>query len=255
MYLDTTHNGYEASQAFRHAYSIPVPIEFVSVWETVASVGWTFKHFLFSSSNRIVRHFRYALALDEHRIEFMPNPRRDHPKGPHTVNHGPGWETEVIEDDFEYHLDKPTDNVGGGSNQSNDIHTLANPSFQWMVSEVLRNAPYVLFRPDAFGPEKGFSALTITKTDLVPKPARSQVPSTFRRAATSDPSPALTTRSLPFGNASDGSAALNEMEVEEEQMVVVVEQIDPAADANAPMTDQVVEGPVWLNLEYIPFSQ
>lgn len=266
MYLDTTYKGYEAARACRHAYSIPVPIEFVGVWETVASVGWTFKHFPFSGSNGIVRRFRHALALDEHRIEFMPNPWHNHSEDPSPAKHGPGWETEVIEDDFEYHFDKPTDrkevwfagchaDVGGGSNRSNGIHTLANPSFQWMVSEVLKHAPYVLFRPDAFEPENGFSALTVTKTDLVPKPAHSLALSTLRRAPTTDPSPARTTKPLPFVNASEDSATLNAMEVEEEQTVVVVEQTDPEADANAPMNDQLVEGLVWLILEYIPFSK
>ncbi|KAG9041512.1 hypothetical protein FS837_012180 [Tulasnella sp. UAMH 9824] len=248
-------------------YSTPVPIAFVGVWETVASAGWTFKHFPFASSNGIIRRFRHALALDEHRVEFLPNPwHSGSVQDFYALKHDPPWETEVFEDDFAYHLGKPTDvkevwfagrraDVGGGSSRRADIHSLANPSFQWMVSEVLRHSPYVLFRSNAFEDKNGFSALIITKTDLIPKPARPHIPSTLRLDATTEPPPSPTPKPLPLAKATGASAALNGREVEEEQTVVVVEQTDPEADANAPMNDQLVKGLMWLVLEYIPMSQ
>ncbi|KAG8910178.1 hypothetical protein FRC00_008728 [Tulasnella sp. 408] len=172
------------------------------------------------------------------------------------------------EDDFEYHLGEPTDvkevwfagchaDVGGGSTPNNNIHTLANPSLQWMVSEVLKHAPYVLFRPDAFTYDKAFSTLTVTKTDLSPKPARPRIPSSFRRAASGkNPSPSPTPTPLPpLTAATAGSSTLNGMDVEDEQTVVSVEQTEPETDANAPKNDQLVKKPVWLLLEYIPIFQ
>ncbi|KIO29790.1 hypothetical protein M407DRAFT_21039 [Tulasnella calospora MUT 4182] len=310
-YLDDTPKGRKVAQAFKRAFSIPVPIEFVGVWDTVASVGWTFKHLPFTDSNTIIRRFRHALALDEHRVEFMPNPWHNPSKDPNAAKHDPDSGTAVIgtahesklpgtvrgwlslpktvfrtifmlgpvdaggddtldndtEDDFEYHLGVPTDvqevwfagchsDVGGGSTVNNDIHTLANPSLKWMVSEVLKHAPYVLFRPDAFTYDRAFSTLTVTKTDLAPKPARPRIPSTFRRA-TKDASPSPASSPLPPATAATaGSSTLNGMDVEEdEQTVVAVEQTEPDVDANAPKHDQLVKKPVWLVLEYIPIFQ
>ncbi|KIO16314.1 hypothetical protein M407DRAFT_86155 [Tulasnella calospora MUT 4182] len=261
-YLDHTPKGRKVAQAFKRAFSISVPIEFVGVWDTVASVGWTFKHLPFTDSNTIIRRFRHALALDEHRVEFMPNPWHVPSKDPNAAEHDPDSGTAMIstahksrlpgtvrgwlsfpkqvfrtlfmldpvdaggddasvfmlhpvdaggddtldndtKEDFEYHFGVPTDvqevwfagchaDVGGGSTQNNNIHTLANPSLQWMVSEVLKHAPYVLFRPDAFTYDRAFSTYT---------------------------------------------------------------QNDPKTDANAPKNDQLVKKPVWLILEYIPIFQ
>ncbi|KAG8930843.1 hypothetical protein FRC01_002187 [Tulasnella sp. 417] len=251
---------------FRRNYSIPVPIEFVGVWETVASVGWIFKHLPFASSNTITRRFRHAIALDEHRMEFKPNPWHSHSGDLSEAKHDPDWQTAIIEDDLEYHLGKPTDfkevwfagchsDVGGGSSRNNDIHTLANSSFQWMVSEVLRYAPYVLFRPDASQYENGFSALTVTKTDLIPKPARSRIPVSFRRVATRCPSPSSAPEYLNLLNNTADPITLNGTAAEEEQTVIVVEQTEPETDANVPMNNQFIKRLVWLILEYIPTSQ
>ncbi|KAG8976656.1 hypothetical protein FRB90_009100 [Tulasnella sp. 427] len=177
------------------------------------------------------------------------------------------------DDDYEYHFGRATDvkevwfagchsDVGGGSTRNNDIHTLANPSLQWMVSEVLKYAPFVLFRPDAFTYDKAFSTYTITKSDLVPKAARPRIPSAFLRAgaspgenplaASAPPTPSASPNPLP-GTA--GSAPLNGATHDEEQKIVSVEQTDPETDANAPKNDQLVKKPVWLILEYIPIFQ
>ncbi|KAG9033978.1 hypothetical protein FS837_002309 [Tulasnella sp. UAMH 9824] len=312
-YLDDTDKGKIVAGAFKRAFSIPVPIEFVGVWDTVASVGWTFKHLPFTDSNTIIRRFRHALALDEHRVEFMPNPWHNPSKNPNAAKHDPDRGTAIVgaanasklpgtvrgwlslpkqvvssifmrksvdaggddtlendtEDDFEYHLGKPTDvqevwfagchaDVGGGSTPNNEIHTLANPSLQWMVSEVIKHAPYILFRPDAFTYDKAFSTLTVTKTDLSPKPARPRIPSTFRRATAGNPAPSPSptpTPLPPLTAATVGSSTLNGTDVEDEQTVVSVEQTEPEKDANAPKNDQLVKKPVWLLLEYIPIFQ
>ncbi|KAG8909571.1 hypothetical protein FRC00_009860 [Tulasnella sp. 408] len=70
-------------------------------------------------------------------------------------------------EDWKYHGGKPTSvrevwfagchaDVGGGSTPNNRTHALANPSLQWMVSEVLKYAPDVLFRLDAFTHDNAF---------------------------------------------------------------------------------------------------
>ena len=40
--------------------------------DTVGSVGLVPKHLPFSGSNNAILHFRHALALDEHRVKFIP---------------------------------------------------------------------------------------------------------------------------------------------------------------------------------------
>ncbi|KAG8894665.1 hypothetical protein FRC01_012832, partial [Tulasnella sp. 417] len=295
-YLDDTPEGKQIARGFKRAFSISVPIEFVGVWDTVASVGCTFKHLPFTDSNTIIRRFRHALALDEHRVQFMPNPwhkpspdpkaAKDDPDGgtaifgaargfklPGTVR---GWLSLPGDDtmendtdyDFEYHSGWKTDvqevwfagchsDVGGGSTPNNDIHTLANPSLQWMISEVLKHAPYVLFRPDAFTYDKAFSTLTVTKTDLRPKPARPRIPSTFRRAPGAKDAAlwAVSTPIPPNTAPTADSSTLDWVDFEEGQTVVAVEQTEPATDANAPKNDKLVQKPIWLVLEYIPIFQ
>lgn len=67
--------GWKLSGDFKRTFCIDVLIEFLGVWDTVASVGFIPRAALpfSSSSNPSVRHFRQALALDEHRAKFKAN--------------------------------------------------------------------------------------------------------------------------------------------------------------------------------------
>ncbi|KAG8940665.1 hypothetical protein FRC00_012871 [Tulasnella sp. 408] len=151
----------------------------------------------------------------------------------------------ATEDKCEYHHGKATDvqevwfagchaDVGGGSTPNNATHTLANPSLQWMISEVLAHVPEVLFRPDAFTYDPAFSTYTVTKKDRTPRLARPQVQSACHHVPTDD---------RPNG------------EDVEEEIVYAVKQTDPKQDANAKMHDQLVKQRVWRLLEYTPTSQ
>lgn len=51
-----------------------LPRVFAPNRDTVASVGVFSRHLPFTASNTIIRTFRQALALDEHRAKFKPNP-------------------------------------------------------------------------------------------------------------------------------------------------------------------------------------
>ncbi|KAG8897094.1 hypothetical protein FRC01_011483, partial [Tulasnella sp. 417] len=163
-YLDDTSQGKKAARAFKRTFSTSVPIEFIGVWDTVASVGWTFKHLPFDDSNTITHRFRHALALDERRMKFRPSLwHMNHPTNliGYPLENG-------TNDDSEYHHGQATDvqevwfagchaDVGGGSTPNTENHTLANPSLQWMISEVIKHCPYVLFKPEAFASNKAFS--------------------------------------------------------------------------------------------------
>ncbi|KAI0778878.1 hypothetical protein BD413DRAFT_120574 [Trametes elegans] len=65
--------GWKQSTAFKKAFSIDVDIDFIGVWDTVSSVGVIPKTLPFTSSNRSIRVFRHAVALDERRARFQAN--------------------------------------------------------------------------------------------------------------------------------------------------------------------------------------
>ncbi|KIO16383.1 hypothetical protein M407DRAFT_232519 [Tulasnella calospora MUT 4182] len=73
-YKDSTPNGKANAKGFKGTFSRDLEIEFLGVWDTVGSVGFFSRHLPFTASNTIVRNFRHALALDEHRAKFRPNP-------------------------------------------------------------------------------------------------------------------------------------------------------------------------------------
>ncbi|KAF8330812.1 uncharacterized protein EI90DRAFT_3124026 [Cantharellus anzutake] len=84
---------------YKRDFCRAVTVDFLGVWDTVASVGILVSRALpFSQSNSSVKVFRHALALDERRAKFIPSPwklsgakkqRKD----------GGGWETKQSAED------------------------------------------------------------------------------------------------------------------------------------------------------------
>ncbi|EAU86154.2 hypothetical protein CC1G_03365 [Coprinopsis cinerea okayama7 len=74
LYKREDKEGIELCAGFKQTYCQDVKIEFMGVWDTVSSVGVFIKRTLpFTNSNRSVKTFRHALALDERRVKFQPN--------------------------------------------------------------------------------------------------------------------------------------------------------------------------------------
>ncbi|KAI6154269.1 hypothetical protein BKA82DRAFT_1006214 [Pisolithus tinctorius] len=73
MYRKDDEEGWKQSTALKKGFSIDVDVEFVGVWDTVKSVGIIPRRLPFTRSNTMIRYFRHALALDEHRVRFEPN--------------------------------------------------------------------------------------------------------------------------------------------------------------------------------------
>ncbi|KAF6754906.1 hypothetical protein DFP72DRAFT_897990 [Ephemerocybe angulata] len=66
--------GLKLCEGFKSTNCQTVKIDFVGVWDTVASVGVIMGRTLpFTNSNSSIRTFRHALSLDEHRARFRPN--------------------------------------------------------------------------------------------------------------------------------------------------------------------------------------
>ncbi|KAJ7712368.1 hypothetical protein B0H16DRAFT_1625180 [Mycena metata] len=73
MYTRADAVGWAQSNAFKKAFSNDVHIDFIGVWDTVDSVGLIPRRLPFTTSNTIVRTFRHAVSLDEHRTKFKAN--------------------------------------------------------------------------------------------------------------------------------------------------------------------------------------
>ncbi|THH03449.1 hypothetical protein EW145_g6243 [Phellinidium pouzarii] len=73
MYMKDDAKGWEQSVLFKKTFSMDVDIEFVGVWDTVASVGLIPRRLPFTKSNTAIKTFRHALSLDEHRAKFKAN--------------------------------------------------------------------------------------------------------------------------------------------------------------------------------------
>jgi uncharacterized protein (DUF2235 family) len=103
MYTNADDDGWQQSNAFKKAFSNAVDIEFLGVWQvfpdtqafdrntavltffsvsffffflhrdTVNSVGLIPRRLPFTTSNKVVKTFRHAVALDERRAKFKAN--------------------------------------------------------------------------------------------------------------------------------------------------------------------------------------
>ncbi|KAF9783112.1 hypothetical protein BJ322DRAFT_136244 [Thelephora terrestris] len=82
LYTRTDKAGKALAIEYKQTFCTAVTIDFLGVWDTVASVGLIFGRSLpFTSANSAVRVFRHALSLDEHRARFQPNAfHRESPK-------------------------------------------------------------------------------------------------------------------------------------------------------------------------------
>jgi len=74
LYTKTDAASLVLAEGFKRTFCKHAEIEFIGVWETVASVGVLISRTLpFIDSNKTIKTFRQALSLDEHRARFRPN--------------------------------------------------------------------------------------------------------------------------------------------------------------------------------------
>ncbi|KAI0684957.1 hypothetical protein BC835DRAFT_1386911 [Cytidiella melzeri] len=164
MYKREDAEGLELSELFKRTFCRQVHVDFLGVWDTVASVGAVPRYLPFVSENNGIRHLRHALALDERRIKFLPNycvdPRlkrdkhRDESDSPPQIRR-----TTSIAKAFEDEInarDEATDvkevwfagvhcDVGGGSVKNNTPHALSRIPLRWMIRESFRCNTGIIF--------------------------------------------------------------------------------------------------------------
>ncbi|MBQ0934224.1 DUF2235 domain-containing protein [Ideonella paludis] len=123
----------QARRLFTSADSRSVDIQFVGVWDTVASVGFGPFSAQFTAAPTVADkafiHVRQALALDEQRAQFLPRPYAA-PNGPHLSRSG--REGSLVQLWFRGdHSD-----VGGGHRR--DEAGLARWPLAWVTSEAVQ---------------------------------------------------------------------------------------------------------------------
>ncbi|KAN0138084.1 Uncharacterized alpha/beta hydrolase domain (DUF2235) domain containing protein [Lactarius tabidus] len=146
------------AEGFKATFCRAVKIDFLGVWDTVASVGVVMSKSLpFVTGNTAIRVFRHALSLDEHRANFRPNffhrpvttGGNKNLKPAQNTAEGGTYELFDTDEKEVWFVGCHTD-VGGGSTPNSSPNSLSNISLRWMVQEILRANCGILFDYDAF---------------------------------------------------------------------------------------------------------
>ncbi|KAF9477867.1 hypothetical protein BDN70DRAFT_913930 [Pholiota conissans] len=261
MYTDVTELGWKQSNAFKKAFSVDVPIEFVGVWDTVNSVGLIPRRLPFTTSNTIVRTFRHAIALDERRAKFKANlwnrptakeatlgvdgqkPEKKHKE--HKPNKP--MKLKKMEKQYSISSDEPTDieevwfagchcDVGGGSVDNDVPHSLARIALRWMIRECFKADTGIMFSAEGLR-EVGIDPHSLYPVVKPRPPPRSAEGAKIQ--SLNDPKPEN------FEEYA-GLTALDAPKTEEDHEL---------SDALAPIYDQLDLAWFWWILEYIPFHQ
>lgn len=244
-YTRTDKEGIELAAGFKRTFSQDVTVEFVGVWDTVQSTGMLVNRVLpFTAANCVIRVFRHALSLDEHRSRFRPNLYH----WPTQID-APGDEPGVLdvergqrqtEPDEEVALTgmrrgtkfvaeesfKSTDvlevwfsgchsDVGGGNVQDDVEVSLAQITLHWMIEQVMESKCGIMFDSDALE-RIGFKA---------------------------SPSP----QTLDATGATDSA-------VQESLNGVDQPTFPERSDAIAPLFDELKINKLWWILELLPFT-
>ncbi|KAF8878547.1 hypothetical protein BD779DRAFT_1447634 [Infundibulicybe gibba] len=282
MFTRTDDDGWEQSNAFKRAFSIDVDIEFIGVWDTINSVGLIPKHLPFTSSNRSVRTFRHALALDERRVKFKANhwnrPRTDDKTRSITDRKKIDWKRRHADNGAcgvgqhaQRYLKDPTRktdveevwfagchcDVGGGSVPNTTTTNLARIPLRWMIRECFKTNSGIIFDVE------GLRDVGFDYTSLIPDPLTSELPprppalplGSFHIASIPPPvdkkKEKRARRERSLGNYADGesdpSFVVNSVSKSEEQLDL--------EDALSPIYDQLSLARFWWLLEYIPLEQ
>ncbi|KAK7022138.1 hypothetical protein R3P38DRAFT_3195528 [Favolaschia claudopus] len=140
MYEKTSESGIQLAAGYKQTFCQNVEVEFLGVWETVASVGIIMCRSLpYTTGNASVKTFRHAVSLDEHRVRFEPyllEPKADAQSG---------YATDTLEVWFSgCHED-----VGGGAVTNDTPHSLSDITLRWMVRQIVSSGCGIQFDPAA----------------------------------------------------------------------------------------------------------
>ncbi|KAG5732645.1 hypothetical protein E4T56_gene16747 [Termitomyces sp. T112] len=252
MYSREDALGWRQSTAFKKAFSIDVDIELLGVWETVGSVGMIPKCLPFTTSNSHVKHFRHALALDEHRVRFRPNfwnrPSLEEAqlgvkKGEMPRPKPKRQTTRDFEKQFLYRGVHATDieevwfagchcDVGGGAVKNELRNSLARIPLRWMVRQCFLLKTGILFHKEMF--------------KIIGMDPDSVYPLVKPRP------PPVTALSAPYRAERKYSPVVGDNELFVDVSDFVSEEEEDLADALSPINDMLKIAKTWWLLEYMP---
>ncbi|KAJ3528507.1 hypothetical protein NM688_g7989 [Phlebia brevispora] len=72
LFKRTDEDSIKICETFQRTFCRTVRVEFMGVWETVASVGTIPQYLPFISEDDGIRYLRHGLSLDERRVKFLP---------------------------------------------------------------------------------------------------------------------------------------------------------------------------------------
>ncbi|KZT41775.1 hypothetical protein SISSUDRAFT_1042273 [Sistotremastrum suecicum HHB10207 ss-3] len=169
FYKDQSPKGDSRASEFKAAFSNNVRIDFVGVFDTVASVGIIPRELPFTDGNRAIRVFRHALSLDERRVRFQPNhfhnpPRKTLPDDRKIKKHqltGTLSQSDAVEgksvninaknttwnetDHMEVWFAGSHSDVGGGNVKNEVTINLAMVPLRWLIHETIVTQTGILF--------------------------------------------------------------------------------------------------------------
>ncbi|KAL0959550.1 hypothetical protein HGRIS_011264 [Hohenbuehelia grisea] len=233
------------ARRFKETFSISVGIEFLGVWDTVSSVGLIPRSLPFANSNKVVKTFRHAIALDERRAKFKANhwtcahgERHEAPakKTKHTVS-AKSEEQRKLEKLYAKDPEALTNvkevwfagchcDVGGGSVGNDTPHSLARIPLRWMIRQCFKTYSGIMFE------SSGLKDLGLDPKTLWPK-------------AVKRPAPAPNTLGLRI--RTDDKKAV-------ETSALMTEEEHDLHDVLSPIYDQLSIKPLmWSPLELFPF--
>jgi len=144
MYQKTSAAGIALAAGYKQTFCQNVQVEFLGIWETVSSVGIFMGRTLpYTDVNSSVKTFRHAVALDEHRVRFLPyllEPKLGNAK----VNI-----EQVPTDALEVWFSGCHGDVGGGAVADGVVRSLSDTTLRWMVRQIMTSSCGILFENDA----------------------------------------------------------------------------------------------------------
>ncbi|RDB14966.1 hypothetical protein Hypma_016149 [Hypsizygus marmoreus] len=270
MYSRTDEIGWKQSNAFKKAFSVDVPIEFIGVWDTVNSVGLIPRRLPFTTSNTIVRTFRHAVALDERRAKFKAN-LWNRPTVKEAVlgvdgqkPHVPAAEgntkrakpekqktLRALEKKYSGYAERPTDidevwfagchcDVGGGSVENDTPHSLARIALRWMIRECFKTETGIMFTSE------GLRTAGLDPTSLYPIVQKRPPPLPITGAQI---------QSIPSKSFLKQKDLQHYAEVDDLVKITKTEEEHELLDALSPIYDQLDLAWFWWMLELFPMKQ
>ncbi|KAG6840280.1 hypothetical protein C0991_007768 [Blastosporella zonata] len=228
-----------------------VLIEFLGCWDTVNSVGYVRAIKLgFTRTNNIVRTFRHAVALDEHRVKFKQSNWSSPPKEVMVPADGltNKKKLSVVTNVEEVWFAGCHCDIGGGSVPNGRRPNLAHIPLRWMIRECFKANTGIMFD------EHALRVLGIEPASIYPvvksRPQLSSFSSGSATITVVQPQTwgAYLKSWIPFTSSPDEATDLKVLDKTEEEM--------DAMDALAPAYDQLTLKPgKWTAMEQIPMTK